>query len=404
MRSAAELDAVDPLRAYAERFVRPASVLAYLDGNSLGRPLTVTGEKLAHFVEGAWGERLIRSWDEAWMELPLTLGDRLGRIVLGAAPGQTVVADSTTVLLYKLLRAAVAAQPGRDEIVCDTENFPTDRYLVDAVAAERGLSVRWIDPDPASGVRVEEVEAVVGERTAVVLLSHVAYKSAYVADMAAITAAVHEVGGLTLWDLSHATGAIEVDLDGCGVDLAVGCSYKYLNGGPGAPAFAYVATRHQEQLTQPIAGWMGHAEPFAMGPTYAPADGMRRFISGTPPILAMQPLADMLDVIEEAGMPAVAAKTRDLTSFAIAYAEEHLAAHGVVVASPRDPGMRGGHVLLEHPSMEQVVARLWERGIVPDFRHPRGLRAGLSPLSTTYAEVADALDAVGRLLGATHDA
>ncbi|QWC87061.1 aminotransferase class V-fold PLP-dependent enzyme [Nocardioidaceae bacterium] len=398
MSTAADLDAADPLGAYAELFVRPDSVLAYLDGNSLGRPLKVTAERLGRFVEGPWGERLIRSWDEDWMQLPLTLGDRIGRVVLGAAAGQTVVADSTTVLLYKLLRAAVAARPGRDEIVCDTENFPTDRYLVEGVAAERGLTVRWIEPDPTTGVTVEEVAAVVSERTAVVLLSHVAYKSAFVADLAGITAAAHAAGALTLWDLSHSAGAIEVDLDATAVDLAVGCTYKYLNGGPGSPAFAYVAARHQEQLTQPISGWMGHAEPFAMGPAYAPADGMRRFVSGTPPILAMQPLGDMVDLIDRAGMASVAAKTRRLTDAAIACAEEHLAPLGVVVASPREAAVRGGHVLLEHPDMQRVVAHLWEQGVVPDFRHPRGLRAGLSPLSTTYAEVDLAVRAIGDLL------
>ncbi|GGD12410.1 kynureninase [Nocardioides daphniae] len=395
---ARRLDAEDPLASYRDAFVLPDGVLAYLDGNSLGRPLVRTRDRVGSFVAEEWGARLIRSWDERWMEHPLVLGDQLGRVVLGAAPGQTVVADSTTVMLYKLLRAAVDASPGRTEVVADTENFPTDRYIVDAIAAERGLTVRWIEPDPAAGVTVEEVRAAVSSSTAVVLLSHVAYKSAYVADLPAITAAVHEAGALVLWDLCHSAGAVELALDADGVDLAVGCSYKYLNGGPGAPAFGYVAERLQGRLVQPIAGWMGHAEPFAMGGAYEPAAGMRRFISGTPPIVGMLPLQDMLDLVEKAGMPAIRAKSVLLTDFTIRVAEELLAPHGVTVASPRDPECRGSHVLLEHDAMRDVVAGLWERGVIPDFRHPRGLRAGLSPLSTSFGEVLLALGHVRELL------
>lgn len=386
-REAQRLDEADVLAAYRDAFVLPEGVLAYLDGNSLGRPLARTRERAGSFVAHEWGERLIRSWDERWMEQPLALGDQLGRVVLGAAPGQTVVADSTTVMLYKLLRAAVDALPGRDEVVADTENFPTDRFIVDSVAAERGLTVRWISPDPAAGVSVEQVREVVSARTAVVLLSHVAYKSAYVADLPAINAAVHEEGALVLWDLCHSAGAVELALDADDVDLAVGCSYKYLNGGPGAPAFGYVAARLQERLVQPITGWMGHAEPFAMGGSYEPAVGIRRFISGTPPILGMLPLADMLDLIEQAGMPAIRAKSVQLTEFTVRVTEELLGPHGVTVASPADAERRGSHVLLEHDAMREVVAGLWQRGVIPDFRPPRGLRAGLSPLSTSFNEV-----------------
>lgn len=403
-QEAERLDATDSLASYRDAFVLPEGVLAYLDGNSLGRPLARTRDRIGDFVADEWGERLIRSWDEQWFERPLALGDQLGRVVLGAAPGQCVVADSTTVMLYKMLRAAVDAalrdEPGRDEIVADTENFPTDRFVVDAVAAERGLSVHWITPDPAAGVTVEQVSAVVSERTAVVLLSHVAYKSAYVADLPAITAAVHEVGALTLWDLCHSAGAVELALDADGVDLAVGCTYKYLNGGPGAPAFGYVGHRLQERLVQPIAGWMGHADPFAMGGSYEPAQGMRRFISGTPPILGMLPLHDMLDLIEDAGMPALRAKSVLLSEFTIRVAEEMLAPYGVTVASPREVERRGSHVLLEHNAMREVVAGLWERGVIPDFRNPRGLRLGLSPLSTSFSEVLLALAHVGDILGA----
>lgn len=388
---AKSLDAADPLAAYREQFVLPEGVVAYLDGNSLGRPLAATRNRLPQFVDDEWGERLIRAWDESWMELPLQLGDRIGRVALDAAPGQTTVADSTTVLLYKLTRAAVAARPGRSRIVADTENFPTDRYIVQGVAAELGMTIDWIEPDPSTGVTVTDVREKVSADTALVLLSHVAYKSAYIADLAGITAVVHDAGALVLWDLCHSVGLVPVGLDAAGVDLAVGCTYKYLNGGPGAPAFAYVAKDLQDSLVQPITGWMGHAEPFTMGPAYLPAEGMRRFISGTPPILGMLPMQDMLDLVEEAGVEAIREKSIRLTEFVADVADAALAPLGVTVASPREPQVRGGHVTLEHDAMQAAIARLWQRGVIPDFRRPRGLRAGLSPLSTSFVEVATAL-------------
>lgn len=385
------LDEADPLAAYRDRFVLPDGVVAYLDGNSLGRPLTATREHLARFVDDDWGERLIRAWDETWMEQPLRLGDRIGRIALGAAAGQTAVADSTTVLLYKLVRAAVAARPGRTHIVADTENFPTDRYVVQGVAGELGLTIDWIEPDSATGVTSAEVHEKVSADTALVLLSHIAYKSAYIADLPAITTVAHDAGALVLWDLCHSVGLVPIGLDAAGVDLAVGCTYKYLNGGPGAPAFGYVAKSLQDKLVQPVSGWMGHAEPFTMGPSYTPADGMRRFISGTPPILGMLPMQDMLDLVEEAGVEAIREKSVRLTEFVADTADEVFAPLGVTVASPRDPAVRGGHVTLEHEAMQEVIAQLWQRGVIPDFRRPRGLRAGMSPLSTSFVEVATAL-------------
>ncbi len=395
---AATLDAGDPLAGFRDEFILPPGVVAYLDGNSLGRPLKATRERLASLVDHEWGERLIRAWDESWLNRPLELGDQLGAAVLGAAAGQVMIGDSTTVLLYKLARAALGARPGRAEIIADTENFPTDRYIVDAVAHETGRPVRWIEPDPAAGVRRAEVEALLSPRTALVLLSHVAYKSGYIADLPGITAAAHASGALVLWDLCHSAGAVEVALDASGADLAVGCSYKFLNGGPGAPAYGYVASRLQDELTQPVSGWMGHADPFAMETGYVPAPGIRRFISGTPPILAMAPIQDMVGLIERAGMPAVRAKSVALTEYAIRAADEVLAPLGVTVASPRDPAVRGGHVTLDHPRMHEVVAELWRRGIIPDFRPPQGLRVGLSPLSTSFAELATALAHLRQIL------
>ncbi len=391
---AAALDAADPLGELRARFVGADTPLIYLDGNSLGRPLHATVERLPAFVTQAWGGRLIRGWDEEWFEQPLTLGDRIGRIALGAAEGQVFVGDSTTVMLYKLARAAVDSAPERTEIVLDSDNFPTDRYILEGIAAERGLSLRWIEADLSSGVTPEQVREVVGERTALVVLSHVAYRSAHLADGAEITAIVHEAGGLMLWDLSHSVGSVPVDLDAWGADLAVGCTYKYLNGGPGAPAFGYVATRHLESLSQPIQGWMGHADPFLMGPGYTPAPSARRFLSGTPAIIGMVAMQDMLALIESVGIDAVRAKSVALTSYAVELADEHLVPLGVELASPRDPAARGGHVTLRHERMEAVKDALWALDVIPDYRDPHGLRIGLSPLSTSFSEVSRGMLAI----------
>ena len=403
---AAALDAEDPLGPLRARFVGTETSLVYFDGNSLGRPLRSTGPRLDAFVREDWGGRLIRAWDESWMALPYALGDELGRVVLGAAPGQTIVGDSTTVLLYKLVRAAfdaqVRADPQRVELVIDRDNFPTDRFVVEGIAAERGGRVRWIEADPARGVDETALRAVLGPQTAVVVLSHVAYRSGFRADGAGLTRAAHEAGAVMLWDLCHSAGAVPVELDAWDADLAVGCTYKYLGGGPGSPAFAYVAQRHQETLTQPIQGWMGAADVFAMGPAYAPGAGMRRFISGTPPILAMLPLQESLAMIAEVGVSAIRAKSIALTEFALRIADDLLAPLGVTVPSPRDPDERGGHVTLSHPAMRAVTARLWDQDVIPDYREPDGLRVGLAPLSTSFAElergmraIADALRAEG---------
>ncbi|MBF4160366.1 kynureninase [Nocardioides acrostichi] len=391
-------DSADPLAPHRARFVGSESPLVYLDGNSLGRPLRVTAQRLHAFVEGPWGERLIRGWDDAWMDLPLHVGDRIAAACLGAAPGQTTVGDSTTVLLYKALRATVGMRPDRTEIVAYADDFPTDRYVAASVADECGLALRWLEADPTGGVTPEQVAAVTSERTAVVLLSHVGYRSAWLADMAAITRVAHGAGALALWDLSHSVGSVPLALDACEVDLAVGCTYKYLNGGPGSPAFVYAATRHHEHLVQPITGWMGHADPFTMGPDWRPDPGIRRMISGTPPIVGMLAMQDMLDLLDDVGMAAVRAKSVALTEHAIEVADEVLAPLGVEVASPRDPERRGGHVTLQHPAMREVVAALWQRDVLPDYRDPGGLRLGLSPLSTSFAEVSRGLETARDLL------
>jgi kynureninase len=332
------------------------------------------------------------------MELPLKIGDDLGRAALGAAPGQVFVGDSTTVLLYKLARAAVGGRTDRTEIVLDTDNFPTDRYVLEGIAAERGLSLRWIESDTTGGVTPEQVRQVVGPATALVVLSHVAYRSGFLADVRGITRIAHDAGALVLWDLCHSVGSVPVELDLWDVDLAVGCTYKYLNGGPGAPAFGYVKEDLLDVLRQPIQGWMGTKDIFTMGPEYVPADGIRRFMSGTPPIVGMLAMQDTIAMIEEAGIDEVRAKSVALTEFTIALVDEWLAPMGVTVASPRDHTHRGGHVTINHPAMRQVTATLWENDVIPDFRAPEGLRIGLSPLSTSFVETYDGVAAIRDVL------
>nr|WP_223257100.1 kynureninase [Arthrobacter globiformis] len=397
---ATRLDAEDRLARYRDLFVGADTELSYLDGNSLGRPLKRTAGDISSFVEQGWGGRLIRGWDEEWLDMPQAIGDQLGRAVLGAAAGQAIIADSTTVVLYKLIRAALAAvgDPARTEIVVDTDNFPTDRYLVEGIAKEEGLTLRWIEADPASGVRPEQVREAVGPATAVVLLSHVAYRSGYLADLPAITAAVHDAGGLVVWDLCHSAGSVELQLDAWDVDFAAGCTYKYLNGGPGSPAFAYVNDRHLPGLAQPIWGWMGRKDAFEMGPGYEPAAGIRRFLSGTPAIFGMIAMRGTLDLIEEAGMAAIREKSRQLTSYALELHDAWLAPAGVRLATPRDPDRRGGHITVDHPAFREVTAALWEKDVIPDFRAPQGIRIGLSPLSTGFAELHRGMAAIRDLL------
>lgn len=382
---ARRLDAADPLAAHRDLFLPGTDLRAYFDGNSLGRPLRAVAERLDAFVCEQWAGRLIRGWTDEWLEWPTRAGDRLGAAALGAAAGQVVVADSTTVLLYKLARAAVDARPGRREIVVSTDDFPTDRYVVEGIAAERDLALRWIGTDPAAGVTPGQVADAVGPQTALVLLSHVAYRSAWIADAADITQIAHAAGAFVLWDLSHSVGSVPVRLDEWGADLAVGCGYKYLNGGPGAPAFGYVRRDLQHVLQQPVWGWMGRESAFEMGPGYEPAAGVRSVLSGTPPILAMVPLLAFLDLLEEVGMPAVRAKSELLTAYALELADAWLP--GVELVSPRQPERRGGHLTLRRRGFRQVLDRLWDSGVLPDFREPDDIRIGLAPLSTSFVEV-----------------
>jgi len=394
--SSAPLDAADALAGYRDRFVESDGLVAYLDGNSLGRPLKASVDRLATFARDEWGGRLIRGWDEGWMQLPLDIGDELGRVALGAAAGQVSIADSTTVVLYKLVRAALDARPGRTEIVIDRDNFPTDRYIVEGIARDRGLTVRWIETAHDGGVTPELVADAVGPQTAVALFSSVAYRSAWLADMPAITAVAHDAGALVVWDLSHSVGVVPTPLDEWGVDLAVGCGYKYLNGGPGAPAFLYVRRELQAELRQPIQGWLGSVTPFEMGQGYEAAAGIRGFLSGTPPVIGMQPMRDMIALLGEVGLDAVRAKSVALTEYAIALVDELLP--DATLASPRDASRRGGHITIDHPRFADIMPVLWSEGVIPDFRRPDGIRLGLSPLSTSFAEVEAGVRAIADAL------
>jgi kynureninase len=391
------LDADDPLRGFRDRFVMDDDAV-YLDGNSLGCLPRATVSRMADVLGLEWGMRGVRAWVEGWLELPLSIGDALGAAALGAGPGQVVIGDSTTVCLYKLFSAALDARPGRTEVVTDVDNFPTDRYVLEGLAAARGLSIRWLSGDPCLGPTLDAVADAVGPQTALVTFSHVSYRSAHIADLAGITAVAHEAGALMLWDLCHSAGAVPVELDGREVDLAVGCTYKYLNSGPGAPAFMYMRRDLQESLRQPIWGWLGRRDPFEMAPGFEPASGIRALLSGTPPVLALAGVAEGVRLVAEAGMEAIRAKGIALTSFAIELIDARLTHLGASVASPRDPDVRGAHVALAHPEAFALCERLLERGVVVDFRRPDVIRLGLSPLTTRFVDVWDGVEAVRELL------
>jgi kynureninase len=330
------------------------------------------------------------------MELPFRIGDKLGQSLLGAAPGQVAVADSTTVCLYKLASAALDARPDRTEIVTDRDNFPTDRYVLESLAAQRGLQIRWLDVDPIAGPEPDDVRRLLSSDTALVCLSHVSYRSAFILDMAGITEVVHDAGALSVWDLCHSVGALAIELDASAADLAVGCTYKYLNGGPGAPAFLYVAARHQGSLRQPIWGWLGTREPFEMAQGYDAAEGIGSMLSGTPPVLALTAVDAGVDLVVEAGIGAIRSKAVALTEFAIAVADEHLP--GATIGSPRDPARRGSHVALVHPNARELCRGLIDDGVIVDFRPPDTIRLGLSPLTTSFVDVWDGLKRLRALL------
>jgi kynureninase len=401
--AALELDARDPLAALCDRFVFADPGLIYLDGNSLGRLPRATAERISQVVRDEWGAGLIRSWEQ-WTGLPARAGDLLGEHLLGAAPGQVVVCDNTTINLYKLANAALDARPGRTVIITDDDNFPTDRYVLAGIARARGYELRLIHTDMNEGLAIAALEdAIVGRsagsgQTALVSLSHVAYRSGALLDMARITALVHDAGAMVLWDLCHSAGAVRVELDAAGADLATGCTYKYLNAGPGSPAFLYVRRDLQDKLTQPIWGWFGQRDQFAMGPAYDPRPGIGRFLTGSPPVPGIAAVQESTLLLAEAGIDRLRAKGMRLTGYLIALADEWLAPIGCAVASPRDARRRGSHVCLHHPEAWRIYQALAAAGVIGDYRAPDRLRLGLAPITTRYADVWDAMDRLRQII------
>lgn len=382
-------DQADPLAPLRKEFTLPEG-LVYLDGNSLGALPARTADHVHHVVTQEWGQGLIRSWNDAgWFDAPRTLGDRVGRLI-GAAPGQVVVCDSTSINVFKALTAALGLRPDRRVVVGDRDNFPTDLYMMEGATADTHEH-RLISAEGPS------LADVLDEDVAAVVLTHVDYRTGRMYDMAAVTAQVQAAGALMIWDLCHSVGALPIDLDGCGADLAVGCTYKYVNGGPGAPAFIYVATRHQDAADQPLSGWHGHADPFAFTPSYEPAPGITRFLVGTPHLLSYAGLDASLSLWEEVSLDAVRAKSLALTDLFISLVEERVGEH-VSVVTPLDHAVRGSQVSLRHEDGYAPMQALIERGVIGDFRAPDLMRFGFTPLYVGYADVWDAVDVLTDVL------
>jgi kynureninase len=387
----AALDAADPLAPFRARFALPDDVI-YLDGNSLGALPRDTPSRVASVMHDEWGTGLIRSWNSAdWIGAPQRVGGKIARLI-GAQAHEVVVADSTSVNLHKLIVAALEAHPDRHVVLSEPGNFPTDLYMAQTATRLFGNGRRL---EVAS--RDTLVDQITTD-TALVLLTHVHYKTAELFDMAAVTAAAHAKGALVLWDLSHSVGAVPLDLNGCGADLAVGCGYKFLNGGPGAPAFLYVAERHHAALLSPLGGWMGHARPFAFVDDYEPAPGIARFLCGTPPILAVAALESGVDLHLEVDMQVVAAKSRALAQLFIDRVESQCAAYGVSLVGPPRGAPRGSHVSFRHDQGYAIMQALIARGVIGDFRAPDIMRFGLTPLYLRYADVANAADLMAEVL------
>ena len=398
------LDAQDPLRALRQQFTLPEGVI-YLDGNSLGVLPNATAARVAEAVTQEWGQGLIRSWNSAgWFDAPQRLGDKIARLV-GAAPGEVVATDSTSINLYKVLSAAlnIAREdaPNRTVLVSERSNFPTDLYIAESLCRERGLRLLLVEPEDLAGALTADV--------AVLMLTHVNYRTGAMHDMAAVTRAAHQAGILAVWDLAHSAGAVPVDLSGAQADFAVGCSYKYLNGGPGAPAFVWAHPRHASRFWQPLAGWWGHAAPFEFTPDYRPAPGITRFLCGTQPILSLTALDCGLDTVLAAeplgGMPALRAKSLALSELFIALVESRCAGHGLGLATPRDPAQRGSQVCLTRSEgAYSIVQALIARGVIGDFRAGDGnrhldiLRFGLTPLYIGFEDVWQAVEHLRQVL------
>jgi len=393
-----ERDAQDPLAALRDQFDLPPGVI-YLDGNSLGARPKAALARAQHVIAREWGHDLIRSWNSAgWFDLPKRLGNRLAPLI-GAADGEVAVTDTTSVNLFKALAAALAMQasdPARADrrvIVTERSNFPTDIYMAQGLTAwlDRGYSIKLVDS-------VDELPAAIGADTAVVMLTHVNYRTGYQHDMRATSALAHAAGALIVWDLAHSAGAVPVALAADGADLAVGCTYKYLNGGPGAPAFIWVPRRHQARFQQPLSGWWGHAAPFDMAPGFAPADGIGRALCGTQPIVSLAMVECGLDVFGQTSMAAIRAKSLALTDLFIELVEQRCADHPLGLVTPREHARRGSQVSFTHPHGYAVMSALIARGVIGDYREPAIMRFGFTPLYTSFADVWDAVEILRDIL------
>jgi kynureninase len=397
---ARRLDAADELGPLRGAFSFPEPDLIYLDGNSLGRLPRAAGERIRRAVEEEWGRDLVRGWNGGWYEAPARVGEQVARLI-GAGPGQVVVSDSTSVNLFKLVTAALQARPGRTRIVSDTLNFPSDLYVIQGAVQLLGEKHTLHLVPSADDIHGDEasLEAAIDERTALVTLSHVCFKSGYLYDAARITARAHEAGALVLWDLCHSVGAVPVALDRWGADLAVGCTYKYLNGGPGAPAFLYVNKKLQKGLASPIWGWFGQKNPFAFDLEYAPAPGIAHFLVSSPPILSLLAMETALEPLLQAGMERLRQKSVQLTSCLVALFDEVLAPIGFSLGSPRDPARRGSHVSIRHPEGYRINrALIEEMGVLPDFRTPDNIRLGLAPLYNSFGDVHEAVERIRQVV------
>jgi len=384
-QSSADRDAADPLRAFRDQFTLPPDVI-YLDGNSLGALPSATAARVADVISREWGTDLIRSWtSNHWIEAPQRVGAKIARLV-GASAQEVIVADSTSVNLYKLIVAALQARPGRSVVLSEPGNFPTDLYMIESAlrTMNAGHTLRLASRD--------ELAAAMTDDTALVVLTHVHYKTAEVFDMAAMTAAAHARGAMVLWDLSHSVGALPIDLNAANADLAVGCGYKFLNGGPGAPAFLFVADRHHSVLASPLAGWMGHARPFAFVDGYEPATGVDKFLCGTPSILSVAALEVGVDLHLQADMRRIAQKSRELAELLIDGVSDRCAKYGVELVGPPRGAPRGSHVAFRHAHAYPVVQALIARGVIGDFRDPDVMRFGLTPLYLRFCDIDRAIE------------
>lgn len=398
---AQQLDSQDPLAASREQFIITDPDLIYLDGNSLGRMPKAAAARAKQIVDEEWGSDLIRGWNKGWWEAPSRVGDKIGQLV-GAAPGQVLVSDTTSINLFKLAMAALTYQPHKKRIITDTLNFPSDLYILQGCVKTLGDQheiIRIGSSDNDLTPNINQLEASINENTSLVTLSQVTFKSGYIYDMRRITELAHAKGALVLWDLSHSVGALPIELDACNADLAIGCTYKYLNGGPGAPAFLYINKNLQEKLASPIWGWWGQNKPFDFGLDYEPAPGVQRFLVGTQPMISLLTMEAALDSIISVGMDAIRAKSILMTDYASFLTNNWLVPLGFSLGSPRDSAIRGSHISIRHPDGYRINRALIEDvNVIPDFREPDNIRLGFAPLYTSFTEIWQGFDRIKRVM------